>query len=138
MHRVRAAPGRSARPADRSRSRKRAPRRMLALQYNLARRPYMPDKETPARGSDSEKSTPRKATEETAGESPNDEVLVADGPDDYKALATIVLAVIGTVLMLQFAQPVLIPVVVAVLMGYVLGPAVASMYKHGVPRFLGS
>ena len=66
------------------------------------------------------------------------ELMVTDGPDDYPGLAVIVLALIATILMLQFAEPVLIPVVVAVLISYVLGPAVTSMHKHGVPRLLGS
>jgi predicted PurR-regulated permease PerM len=66
------------------------------------------------------------------------DTLIADGPDDYRELAVVVLAVIGTILMLQFAKSVLIPVVVAVLISYVLGPAVTSMHKHGLPRILGS
>jgi predicted PurR-regulated permease PerM len=99
----------------------------------------MPDKETTTtRGSRSEKANSESVKEETKGESTNGEMLVADGPDDFVGLGTIVLAVIGTVLMLQFAQPVLIPIVVAVLLSYVLGPAVTSMHKHGVPRLLGS
>jgi predicted PurR-regulated permease PerM len=47
-------------------------------------------------------------------------------------------AVIGGILMLQYAQPVLIPVVVAVLLSYVLGPAVTSMDKHGIHRAFGA
>jgi predicted PurR-regulated permease PerM len=40
--------------------------------------------------------------------------------------------------MLQYGQQVLIPIVVAVLISYVLGPAVDSMNKRGVHRVLGS
>ena len=90
---------------------------------------------------DSKKPTvlPSASEEEPAEEerAPAD-TLIADGPEDYKGLAIVVLAVIGTILMLQFAKTVLIPVVVAVLISYVLGPAVTSMHKHGLPRFLGS
>ena len=78
------------------------------------------------------------ASEEPEEKNANGELMVTDGPDDYPGLAVIVLALIATILMLQFAEPVLIPVVVAVLISYVLGPAVTSMHKHGVPRLLGS
>ncbi len=89
---------------------------------------------------DSEKPTvlPSASEEPTDEERAPADTLIADGPEDYKGLAIVVLAVIGTILMLQFAQTVLIPVVVAVLISYVLGPAVTSMHKHGLPRFLGS
>ena len=53
-------------------------------------------------------------------------------------VALVVLAVIATILMLQFAKPVLIPIVVAVLISYVLGPGVTSMEKRRVPRVFGS
>ena len=68
----------------------------------------------------------------------------ADGepapPTEFNATRTavVVIAVLGTILMLQFAQAVLIPVVVAVLISYVLGPGVTSMAKRGIPRVLGS
>ena len=57
---------------------------------------------------------------------------------DVRSVALSVVAVIGVVLMLQYAKPVLIPVVVAVLISYVLDPAVTSMQKRGVPRALGA
>lgn len=57
---------------------------------------------------------------------------------DVRSVTLSVLAAIGVVLMLQYAQPVLIPIVVAVLISYVLGPAVTSLENHGVPRVLGS
>ena len=72
---------------------------------------------------------------------PHDEET-ADSQADSRFTATttalIVLAVIATILMLQFARAVLIPVVVAVLMSYVLGPAVSSMERRRIPRILGS
>jgi len=65
---------------------------------------------------------------------------VIDGATDLDATRTavVILASLGTILMLQFAAAVLIPVVVAVLISYVLGPGVTSMEKRGVPRVAGS
>ena len=57
---------------------------------------------------------------------------------DVRSVALSVMAVIGAILMLQYAEPVLIPVVVAVLISYVLDPAVTSLQKRGVPRGLGA
>jgi predicted PurR-regulated permease PerM len=79
-------------------------------------------------------------------DSPGQTVLPSEPQDalemgsdiDAMRIALVVLAVIGTTLMLQFAQPVLIPVVVAILISYVLGPAVTSMHKRGIPRLIGS
>lgn len=59
-------------------------------------------------------------------------------PLDVRSVTLSVLAAISGILMLQYAQTVLIPVVVAVLISYVLGPAVDSMARHGVPRAIGS
>jgi predicted PurR-regulated permease PerM len=59
-------------------------------------------------------------------------------PVDVRSVTLSVLAAIGVILMLQYAQPVLIPIVVAVLISYVLGPAVTSLEKHGMPRVLGA
>jgi predicted PurR-regulated permease PerM len=102
---------------------------MLALLYNSAAIECMSEKE---------KTTLLPSEPPVEQGDSNAEPIVVDVADDYRELAVVVLAVIATILMLQFAQPVLIPVVVAVLISYVLGPAVTSMHKHGVPRFLGS
>jgi predicted PurR-regulated permease PerM len=59
-------------------------------------------------------------------------------PVEIRNLALTVFATLGAVLMLQYAAPVLIPIAVAMLMSYVLGPAVDSMHRHGVPRVLGA
>jgi predicted PurR-regulated permease PerM len=71
-----------------------------------------------------------------SGEGP--EPVTIRTPIDVRGITLSVLAVIGIVLMLQYAQPVVIPVVVAVLISYVLGPAVDSLARHGVPRMVGS
>lgn len=65
--------------------------------------------------------------------------LESAGSDvDAMRIALLVLALLGTILMLQFAQAVLIPVVVAVLISYILAPGVTSMERRGIPRVLGS
>jgi predicted PurR-regulated permease PerM len=70
---------------------------------------------------------------------PAEDSIESVGSDiDLMRLALIVLAVIGTILMLQFARAVLIPIVVAGLISYVLGPAVSSMERYHIPRVLGS
>ena len=51
-----------------------------------------------------------------------------------RSVALTVIAVIGSILVLQYAQPVLIPVVLGILISYVLGPAVDSLARHSVPR----
>ncbi|MEX1128047.1 MAG: AI-2E family transporter [Vicinamibacterales bacterium] len=64
--------------------------------------------------------------------------LVSHMPVDVRSLAITTIAVLGTILMLQYARPVLIPVVLAVLISYVLAPAVTSLDKHHVPRVIGA
>ena len=59
-------------------------------------------------------------------------------PVDVRSLTITVLAVIASILMLQYARPVLIPIVLGVLISYVLGPAVTSMAKRRIPRALGA
>lgn len=59
-------------------------------------------------------------------------------PVDVRGITLSVLAVAAGILMLQYAASVLIPLVVAVLIGYVLAPAVDSLERHGVHRMIGS
>ena len=72
-----------------------------------------------------------------SGEREPDAVLIRM-PVDVRSVTLTVIAVIGTILMLQYAQPVLIPIVVGILISYVLGPAVTSMERHGIHRIAGS
>jgi predicted PurR-regulated permease PerM len=58
-------------------------------------------------------------------------------PVDVRSITLTAIAVIGTILMLHYAKSVLIPIVVAVLLSYVLAPAVDSLNKRGVHRALG-
>jgi predicted PurR-regulated permease PerM len=66
------------------------------------------------------------------------EPLAIRMPVDIRSVAITVIAVLGGILMLQYAHSVLIPIVLGVLISYVLGPAVASMARHGIPRALGA
>jgi predicted PurR-regulated permease PerM len=64
--------------------------------------------------------------------------VVVQPPVDIRNIAISVLAVLAAILMLRWAEPVLIPVVLGILISYVLGPAVTSMAKRGIPRALGA
>jgi predicted PurR-regulated permease PerM len=82
---------------------------------------------------------PEKDDQKTVLSSEEPGNIMSLGSDvDAIRIALIVVAVLSTILMLQFAQSVLIPIAVAVLISYVLGPAVTSMARHGIPRVLGS
>jgi predicted PurR-regulated permease PerM len=59
-------------------------------------------------------------------------------PVDIRSLTLTILAVLAVILVLQYAQPFLIPVVLGVLISYVLSPAVTSMARHHIPRPLGA
>jgi predicted PurR-regulated permease PerM len=58
-------------------------------------------------------------------------------PVDVRSITLTAIAVIGAVLMLHYAQSVLIPIVVAVLLSYVLGPAVDSLNRRGLHLAVG-
>jgi predicted PurR-regulated permease PerM len=59
-------------------------------------------------------------------------------PADLGTIALIVIGVVGAVLLLHYARLLLIPIVIAVLSSYFLGPAVTSMARRGIPRFIGA
>ena len=59
-------------------------------------------------------------------------------PVDVRGLTLSILALLGAIVMLKYAQPVLIPVVVAVLVSYVLAPGVDALHRLRVPRVIGS
>ena len=76
-----------------------------------------------------------------AGQEPKTEEVrpvVIEMPVDVRSMTITVIAVIGTILMLQYAKPVLIPIVIGVLISYVLAPAVTSMAKRGIHRAVGA
>src|SRR5687767_12683583 len=66
------------------------------------------------------------------------EPLVIRMPVDIRNVALSVIAVILSVLFLQYAQAVLIPVVIGMLTFYALDPIVDRIQKAGVPRVLGA
>jgi predicted PurR-regulated permease PerM len=76
----------------------------------------------------------------TVYESPtqNGAPLLIRMPVDVRSVALSTIAVLGAILMLQYAQPVLIPSVLAVLISYVLAPAVRSMARYYIPRVIGA
>ena len=78
------------------------------------------------------------ATPPAAPGDPEPDTSVARVPVDVRSIALSVLAVLAGILMLQYAQPVLVPVVIGILISYVLAPAVTSMENKGVPRAVGA
>jgi len=81
--------------------------------------------------------TPSKTTAGADSES-RQETEETPSATAIRSVALTVIAVIGSILVLQYAQPVLIPVVLGVLISYVLGPAVDSLARHSVPRWAGA
>jgi predicted PurR-regulated permease PerM len=59
-------------------------------------------------------------------------------PGDARGLALTVIAVLAVVLMLQFMQSVLIPIVLAILLSYALSPIVKALKAIWIPRWLGA
>jgi predicted PurR-regulated permease PerM len=64
--------------------------------------------------------------------------LVIRMPVDVRSLSLTVIATLATILVLQHAQSVLIPIVLGVLLSYALSPMVTSLARHHVPRALGA
>jgi predicted PurR-regulated permease PerM len=57
-------------------------------------------------------------------------------PVDVRSASLSVIAAFAFVLFLQYAQSVLIPIVIGVLLSYALSPLVSSLVRHHVPRVL--
>jgi predicted PurR-regulated permease PerM len=68
----------------------------------------------------------------------DDPAPVAEISTDVGTIALVVIAIVGTVLLLHYARILLIPIVVGILLSYVLAPAVTSMARHHIPRFAGA
>jgi predicted PurR-regulated permease PerM len=66
------------------------------------------------------------------------EPLVIHMPVDVRSLSLSVMATLATILVLQYAQSVLIPVVLGVLLSYALSPMVTFLARHRVPRAAGA
>jgi predicted PurR-regulated permease PerM len=61
---------------------------------------------------------------------------VVEAPVDVRSLALTILAVLGLILTLQYAQAVVIPIVLGVLSSYALEPIVAALTRWRIPRAL--
>ncbi len=59
-------------------------------------------------------------------------------PVDIRSAALTVLAVLAIILVLQYAQAMIIPIVLAVLISYALEPIIAWLERHRIPRALGA
>lgn len=71
-----------------------------------------------------------------AGEAP--EPVVDRTAVDVTSVALTVIAVLAVILVLQYAQAVLIPIVLGVLISYGLGPLVAVLQRVRIPRAIGA
>src|SRR4051795_9935972 len=80
---------------------------------------------------------PLPPTEGAPGEPPP-VVVDVDAPVGVRNLPLAVLAVIGVILLLQYASSVFIPVVIAILISYALSPPVTSLQRHGIAPALGA
>ena len=59
-------------------------------------------------------------------------------PVDVRSVSLSIIAALAGIIALQYAQTVLIPVVLGVLLSYALSPMVTSLARHHVPRALGA
>ena len=67
-----------------------------------------------------------------------DQPLLIRMPVDVRSVALTVIASLALILVLQYAQSVLIPIVLGVLISYALSPMVGSLEKRRVPRAIGA
>jgi predicted PurR-regulated permease PerM len=88
---------------------------------------------------------PKERTAETAGASGPDRPLpdggdpvVVQRPVDVRNVSLSIVAALALILVLQYAQSVLIPVVLGVLISYALSPLVALLARLHVPRAAGA
>jgi predicted PurR-regulated permease PerM len=64
--------------------------------------------------------------------------VAADVPMNVRNIALTTLAAIAAVLMLQYTQSVLIPIVIGILIAYALDPFVTGLARLGIPRSIGA
>jgi predicted PurR-regulated permease PerM len=64
--------------------------------------------------------------------------VIVDSATDIRSVALTILATIGVVLMLQYTQSVLIPIVLGILIAYALEPFVSWLTRAKVPRAVGA
>jgi predicted PurR-regulated permease PerM len=81
----------------------------------------------------------KKASPERRGrDASSTDASVIGMPVSVRSLSLSVIAGLAAILVLQYAQSVLIPVVLGVLLSYGLSPMVASLARHHVPRPIGA
>jgi predicted PurR-regulated permease PerM len=82
--------------------------------------------------------TPNGEKKATSDEDSGPDPLVIRMPVDVRGLSLSILAGLAAVIALQYAQSVLIPVVLGILLSYALSPIVTSLARLHVPRALGA
>jgi predicted PurR-regulated permease PerM len=81
----------------------------------------------------------KKATDQPDGNGAgSSEPLVIRMPVDVRSLSLSILAGLAAIITLQYAQTVLIPVVLGILLSYALSPIVTSLARLHVPRAIGA
>ncbi|HVL67884.1 MAG TPA: AI-2E family transporter [Vicinamibacterales bacterium] len=75
---------------------------------------------------------------EPASRESDEHPVVIRMPVDVRSVAITLVAVLASIAALRWAEPVLIPIVLAVLISYVLAPVVTSMAKRRIPRPIGA
>ena len=84
-------------------------------------------------------SDPAEPTPKSEGTTEQEVPVLEAGPStDVSSVSFTIVAVVTVTLTLQYAQPVLIPIVIGILLSYVLGPMVDSLARHGVSRWIGA
>ena len=94
--------------------------------------PRNKEKQPPAADAEAGVDRPAGDADETA------EPLVIRMPVDVRSLSLTVIASLALVLMLQYAESVLIPIVIGILISYALSPMVTAMAKRHIPRAIGA
>jgi predicted PurR-regulated permease PerM len=79
-----------------------------------------------------------KAAPKPTGKESGSDAVVVSMPMTVRSVSLSVIAVLAGILVLQYAQSVLIPVVLGVLLSYALSPLVASLARLHVPRAIGA
>src|SRR5688500_7380065 len=77
-------------------------------------------------------------TRAVEAEEQEQEPIAVAGPINIRNVALSVLAVIGVILMLQYMEPVFIPLAVGILISYALWPIVKALERIKVPRAVGA
>ena len=80
----------------------------------------------------------KKATRRSDGEGAPSDPIAIRMPVDVRSLSLSIIAGVAAIIALQYAQSVLIPVILGVLLSYALSPMVASLARHHVPRAIGA